>query len=469
MLSPRWLWLAAVGVLVGQPVAPAVIVVESGCSLADAVAAANSDSSVGGCPAGSGMDEIQLTEDVVLFAALPPLTQAVIVDGNGFAVRRDGSAPDFAILELGSSETTKLRNLTLSNGRAERGGGLNDTLLGDVTLSNLTITGNEAFSKGGGIYKAGGDITLVASTISNNQAGTSGGGIYGSWDTSIALTASTLSGNSAGTDGGGLTVGSMYGNLTLVNSTVTDNVAANSGGGVYATGYGATVTVSNSTITGNSAAEAGGLSTFSGGYPIDVDVGNTIIANNTGGNCVNTSNATDLGGNFDDDGSCLDSSPISPGVDFETTAANNGGATATHALLPGSVAVNAAGACGLATDQRGFPRDDGVCDSGAYERVGFSLSITGDCPGAISVEVTTPSPNQSVALFVGPGTGSSTVPLGPCGGTELDIAMGRRWRSVATNETGQALFAGTVPSSWCNRAVQAVDLGCATSNTVLVP
>jgi hypothetical protein len=50
---------------------------------------------------------------------------------------------------------------------------------------------------------------------------------------------------------------------------------------------------------------------------------------------------------------------------------NNGGSTRTHALLPGSPAINAgSNPLGLATDQRGadFPREaGGRADIGAYE------------------------------------------------------------------------------------------------------
>ena len=52
--------------------------------------------------------------------------------------------------------------------------------------------------------------------------------------------------------------------------------------------------------------------------------------------------------------------------------AANGGPTLTHALEPGSVAIDAAGNCvtdfGISTDQRGVARPQGTaCDIGAYE------------------------------------------------------------------------------------------------------
>ncbi len=43
------------------PLLGAVIVVGGSCTLVDAITAANTDTATGGCPAGSGADEIELT------------------------------------------------------------------------------------------------------------------------------------------------------------------------------------------------------------------------------------------------------------------------------------------------------------------------------------------------------------------------------------------------------------------------
>ena len=76
----------------------------------------------------------------------------------------------------------------------------------------------------------------------------------------------------------------------------------------------------------------------------------------------------DNGNNFSDDGTCGPGfAHITPDLDFDTELADNGGPTLTHALLPMSVAIDAAGVCELRADQRGVLRNDGVCDSGAFE------------------------------------------------------------------------------------------------------
>jgi hypothetical protein len=48
--------------------AATIIVDETSCTLVDAIAAANTDTAVGGCPAGSGADTMKLITDITLSA-----------------------------------------------------------------------------------------------------------------------------------------------------------------------------------------------------------------------------------------------------------------------------------------------------------------------------------------------------------------------------------------------------------------
>ena len=109
---------------------------------------------------------------------------------------------------------------------------------------------------------------------------------------------------------------------------------------------------------------------------------NTIIANDTGkgDNCV-IGGPGDYRGkgtigtnshNLIEDGSCNADLSGDPMLD---SLADNGGDTWTHALLPGSPAIDMIPAisCTLPTDQRGAPRpvvqtsSDTPCDIGAFE------------------------------------------------------------------------------------------------------
>ena len=127
----------------------------------------------------------------------------------------------------------------------------------------------------------------------------------------------------------------------------------------------------NTTVTGNSAVLYGGLATNPAFSTLNLT--NTIVASNlSGGDC--SSGVTSLGFNFDSDGSCGfvaigDISGVDP---LLGSLQDNGGPTETHALLPGSPAIDQAPVadCTLTADQRGVARPQGVaCDIGAFEVV----------------------------------------------------------------------------------------------------
>ena len=136
----------------------------------------------------------------------------------------------------------------------------------------------------------------------------------------------------------------------------------------------------NSTITGNSAppGTTGGLfvGTF-GDSSASLTLANSIVAANGDYGCFlapfggGAVSITSLGGNVLTDGTC---NPIASdqivGDALLDALSDNGGATQTHALLPGSPAVDAADLASCpTTDQRGVARPQGAgCDSGAFEQ-----------------------------------------------------------------------------------------------------
>jgi hypothetical protein len=274
--------------------------------------------------------------------------------------------------------------LTVSGNNASR---VFNIIGANVTIAGLTISnGNVGVGSGGGIRNEGGTLTVTNSTVSGNFAG-SAGGISGFGTT--AVTNSTVSGNTASTSGGGI---SNNGGLLLVtNSTISGNFA-NEGGGISDTALNPTTTIiSNSTLVNNIAVSGAGLR-YRTTY-----LKNSIIANNTGGaNCLSAGTLTVSGINFATDNTC-------PGLTQVTSAqlnlgplANNGGSTLTHALLAGSVAIDAVTDCTdlsavpVTTDQRGVSRPldgdgDGTprCDAGAYEAPAmlFDLCIQDDSNG----------------------------------------------------------------------------------------
>jgi hypothetical protein len=370
--------------------AATIIVDETTCTLVDAITAANTDGAVGGCTAGSGADTIELTTDVTLTEVnnsfdgnngLPVVESEITIEGGGFSISRDTNAPSFRLLYV--TGTLSLSNTTLTNGSFSHGGGIR-SIGGSLALTNSVLSSNQRNA----IYSSGGTVTLIDTLLFNNSSQHSGGAVFIAAGTLI-MNNTTLSGNSAGSGGGGIAVGglatanitnsTLSGNeanwgggialsdsyLTMTNSTLSGNSATGTyGGGGGIDAYAGTAILTNSTIVGNSSIG----SALSAGIESSFSLANSIVANvaSTANNCIG--GIIDLGNNFADDDTCSPGfADITPGVDFDTTLAANGGPTQTHALLSGSVAIDAAGECGLATDQRGFPRDDGECDSGSFE------------------------------------------------------------------------------------------------------
>lgn len=361
--------LLAVLLALPVPIASAVITVGGDCTLVAAMTAANSDAPTGSCPAGSGADEIRLTEDVTLTAvdnntdgpnALPSVTNEITIVGSGFKIERstDPGTPDFRIFHVASTGTLMLNGVTVSNGYlnpaliGQRGGGIFNSA-GTLVLTNSGMSGNRANS-GGGIYQDSGSTSLTDSTMFGNSATSNGGGIYQD-DGVVALTDSTLFANSALTGAG---ISNLGGEVIITSSTLSGN-SARYGGGIH--NYIGTVTLTNSTLSGNSADVVGGAILTS---LATVTLTNTIVANSpSGDNCAG--GVINAGNNLADETTC----GTIPGTltGLETLLLDNGGPTMTHALLAGSNALDAGSMpdCPV-TDQRGAPRVS-TCDIGAFE------------------------------------------------------------------------------------------------------
>ena len=266
-----------------------------------------------------------------------------------------------------------LRSLTVTAGSAagvSSGGGVFNR--GNLALTKSTISGNSGGISGGGILNVG-ILTVSNSKISGNGAPV-GGGIYNGGGT-LTVTNSTIAGN-GGTAGGGIYNGG--GTLTVTNSSISGN--GGPGGGGIRNDYGGTLTVRNSTISGN----VGGINNSGG----TLTVTNSILAGNMvsfGADCSGAVIA--LGPNLigDPTGCTIIGTPPIVADPLLGPLADNGGPTLTHALLPGSPAIDAGddAICAAApvsgVDQRGVKRPQGAhCDLGAYERQVGVLLVNGD-------------------------------------------------------------------------------------------
>jgi len=335
----------------------------------------------------------------------PPALGAIKIIGRGAEVFTiDAGGSNLFIIE---NSVVTISNVTLTGARGNKSGGA-ISASGSLTLDGVHIVGNRVFyqgSKGGGVNSSG-TLIIRNSTFSNNQAPDCGainhsGGTLTMTNSTISgnftFPASGLGGGGIGGDGAGLC---SLGNSTLRNVTITNNAAppftnrSGSGGGVYVGG--GTFNFGNTIIAGNSADSTGQPEIrFTGGSIISA--GNNIIGDSPG----DASNTT---------------LPVTyhPTDKLETppmlgALSNNGGKTPTHALLPGSPAIDAGdnamavdasdGGAALTFDQRGYRRIvDGedadtiaTVDIGAVEAartVNISGRITARGRGAARARVT---------------------------------------------------------------------------------
>jgi CSLREA domain-containing protein len=326
-----------------------------------------------------------------------------------------------------------ISDCTISGNTAHTsGGGIYNE--GALNISdNSTVSGNEATTVGGGLYNFSGTVDISNSTFSANTGTTNGGGIFN--NETMDISNSTLSGNdapygggfynnigtanishstffsnTATTDGAGI-----YNNDTanISNSTLSGNVASNVGGAIYNND---TVNISNSTLSGNSATSAGGIYN---NIEDTVNMQNSIITNSTsGGDCTGPGDflSSDNSNLIDDHDSGACSGISEAGVtNFDTTLANNGGPTWTHALLAGSNAIDAVTNCTIIststapppndagavifTDQRGYSRPAGEgCDIGAFEHGSTTTPTPTGTPTATSTPTATPTTTSTPTI-----------------------------------------------------------------------
>lgn len=186
--------------------------------------------------------------------------RSVSVEGQGAeltVVDGDASGSVF-VIESGTEVT--LTGLTIQNGSANGGGGIDNS--GALRLVNSTVTSNTATWSGGGICNCSGILTMTGSTVSDNTAGWGGGGIYDLGRFTIAD--SVIMGNSAADwGGGGMFVGGGYQTEIVTNSVFKGNSALY-GGGID--NQGGILDISHSTFSDNTATAGGALSNQYNGY-----------------------------------------------------------------------------------------------------------------------------------------------------------------------------------------------------------
>ena len=261
----------------------------------------------------------------------------------------------------------------------------------ELTLVNLTLTGGNVPDFGGAIWNAGA-LAVRRCTISGNSAGAQGGAIQSNVGTVLTVENSTIIGNTSGNVGSAIATGASP--QTFRSLTITNNTGPN--GPLYL--YETPATLVNSIVAGNSndAIATAGPGAF------DAQSSNNIFGASSAPGLTNDVNANILG--------------ATAGQLNLGTFANHGGSTATIALQPGSIAIDAGVAItGLTTDQRGITRPQGSApDVGAFELVPPAASIPIIAPlggvyeSSVPVTISSTSPGAGVRYTLDGSTPSAS-------------------------------------------------------------
>jgi hypothetical protein len=393
--------LAGIALLLALGQVPALasaINVGRTCTLARAIVSANNDASPRGfCRPGHGADTIMLPAGSMQTltainnehygrTGLPVIRSGITIVGNGSTIKRQSGTSPFRLFNVTKSGNLTLRQITLSGGVAS-GSFPNDqgsaiVNHGKTTLIKSTVSGNSADIDAATLQNYEGNLAITNSNIRSNKG-------YGvkSFLGTTKLTNSTVANNSS------TGVADTFGHLTVVNSTISGNETGVSGADSF-------LTLTDSTITGNASDGVEAL------YSTNITLNRSLISGNAAAdevevrdNNVTARRAQEVycdassymrAGNFNlfgQDGDANVEGFIPGPTDIvptqalsfmiDTTLANNGGHTLTHALLPGCPAIDAVnnGTCPPSvTDQRGVrrPQDgngDGgaACDIGSFE------------------------------------------------------------------------------------------------------
>ena len=313
----------------------------------------------------SGSGEITLSGDIVLTAALPPITGIVTIDGAGHSISGNDAHRIFDV----DGGALVLANVTLKGGNApddEDGGAIRARAGAEVSLQQVAFSNNTAF-QGGAIAANGAGVKLDVkrSSFIGNSSGAYGAAIFG-YGSVVDITSSSFQRNAAQGDGGAIAAHEEA-RMSISNSTFAGN-SANVGGALEV--FASTVTVTHVTMMNNTAAPAGGgaIHRTAG----EISLYNSIVGGVPAAkSCVN--GLTEARGNLSQDGTCsLMETRVDPLLGELT------GAPAWFPLLDGSPALDTADPeyC-LATDQVGTARPHGGgCDVGAIESTTASLAPT---------------------------------------------------------------------------------------------
>ena len=224
------------------------------CTLREAVQAANTDTAVDQCPAGSGADVIQLgahTYDLTVTGATEDanqkgdldVSQPVTIQGQGAAATTIDAHSNDRAIDVLSGGTTEIKSVTITNGAAPTDGTF--AIGGDgepggavraqagLTLTDVSITNSHAGAgstgavvpsghrggDGGGVWSSSGPLQVTGGSFDSDHAGNGSNGANGTPPVGGAGSPGNPGGNGGSGGNGGAIAVAGAGHLTVTGTT----------------------------------------------------------------------------------------------------------------------------------------------------------------------------------------------------------------------------------------------------------
>jgi CSLREA domain-containing protein len=256
---------------------------DGACSLREAVQAANTDTPVSDCPAGSGADQITLGATTYTLAAGElGVTSELTITGAGAASTTIDGNHNGRVFQVMAGGKLTIDSALITGGQTTSGG-TGSSSTGNDPGATATAGAGGSGGNGGGIASAG-ILTMLRSRVSANVTGD--GGLGG--NAQGAAGNATFGGGGfafGGLGGGGGNGGGVYstGTLTITGSTIDGNRTGNGGTGGSATGGTGTPGFASGGGTGSTGGQGG-----SGGGVYAAGSAPTITASTISGNTTGT-------------------------------------------------------------------------------------------------------------------------------------------------------------------------------------
>ncbi|HEV8058867.1 MAG TPA: hypothetical protein VGP68_03290 [Gemmataceae bacterium] len=377
-------------------------------SLRAAIASANSHAGADIIAFANGLHgTITLTSGELL------ITDSVTINGPGANKLTISGNNAQQIFDISGGTTVTLTDLTVADGLAVQGGGIDN--FGNLTVKNCSLLGNQAVG-------GSGDATTPDAA--------NGGGIANEVGGSLTLTNSLLENNIAAASAGNDSFGGAVLNLgsaTVTGCTFTGDEVTGGGSGSYYDGsyggaiesfgfppsqlYGSTLTVSHSTFSHNQAIAASGV-TFGDAAAIDVEFSAVATINN----CTFTDNVGTAGDSGYGQGGALFAEGCTLTLSNSTFTGNQalggtsgGGAEGGAIFLLSTPASSLSPATTLNVVNCGFTGNQAIAGNDAPAPVAFNSpggqglgGAINDSGAAVSLTGCTLTGNQAIGGSAGP-------------------------------------------------------------------